>query len=507
MSYTDKLVSCPYNAAHRINPNRLAIHILKCSKSHPQIKMETCPFNATHRVPAYFYQAHIVECPDNVVVLRSVRHEITEENEDSKSSSSEDYDEDDAAMIMEAEQYASKCQLMTEDWNSPSNGGLGYNCHMASILKPFMRKVPSGLNKTARNKWYELEKQRVRELQEGVPFSPEVVKAFSIPDNVKSELADYSISRPGISVSQGEGAARDGVLTHTASLLKSASSKARTKELGATQVKLMQVRESLLRHKFKGTQNEEQPKVNQQEQQLKVTEQKHQRKANQQEEQVEAQQEQQLKVSPQKKQLKASHQEQQLKVNPLKPQLDVSKQKHQLKISQLKEQLKTSLQKHQLEGAQKGHQQNVLQKQQTHQLKDVQLQAQIEVTPQRHQLKGAQKERKLDITQPKQQLQGSSDASYNDDRSCGKNVDGQQPNVESITGDLCQHNESKSGYFVVEAQTALEMRLFLQSQSKALPEQEKLFNDMQAIVLNYQKLLSENVKLRGLTKKDGRKTE
>lgn len=45
----DETVVCPYNSSHIILKERIQTHLVKCARSHPNIKLDTCPFNVTHR--------------------------------------------------------------------------------------------------------------------------------------------------------------------------------------------------------------------------------------------------------------------------------------------------------------------------------------------------------------------------------------------------------------------------------------------------------------------------
>lgn len=45
----DETVTCPYNKCHIILRSRIQTHLIKCARSHPDIKLEVCPFDVTHR--------------------------------------------------------------------------------------------------------------------------------------------------------------------------------------------------------------------------------------------------------------------------------------------------------------------------------------------------------------------------------------------------------------------------------------------------------------------------
>lgn len=41
---------CPYNASHRMLAHRLALHLVKCRRNHPDVEKVRCPFNSTHLI-------------------------------------------------------------------------------------------------------------------------------------------------------------------------------------------------------------------------------------------------------------------------------------------------------------------------------------------------------------------------------------------------------------------------------------------------------------------------
>lgn len=46
----ENVITCPYNAEHKILPHRMAMHLVKCEKRYSFMKLEKCPFNITHRI-------------------------------------------------------------------------------------------------------------------------------------------------------------------------------------------------------------------------------------------------------------------------------------------------------------------------------------------------------------------------------------------------------------------------------------------------------------------------
>ena len=63
-----KLVTCPYNRAHQIRPERIHYHLVKCAKQHPEADLVICPYNATHHVQPADEHVHLLKCPDRRIV-------------------------------------------------------------------------------------------------------------------------------------------------------------------------------------------------------------------------------------------------------------------------------------------------------------------------------------------------------------------------------------------------------------------------------------------------------
>ncbi|XP_077426304.1 gametocyte-specific factor 1 isoform X2 [Vanacampus margaritifer] len=66
----DRLCQCPLDKSHQIRACRLAYHLLKCKKNHPQLakELKTCPFNACHLVPKSELANHTETCPNRIAV-------------------------------------------------------------------------------------------------------------------------------------------------------------------------------------------------------------------------------------------------------------------------------------------------------------------------------------------------------------------------------------------------------------------------------------------------------
>ena len=61
-------LTCPYNMAHQIRPERMQYHLIKCRKQHPELSLVVCPYNATHHVKRSDEHEHLLACPDRRIV-------------------------------------------------------------------------------------------------------------------------------------------------------------------------------------------------------------------------------------------------------------------------------------------------------------------------------------------------------------------------------------------------------------------------------------------------------
>lgn len=62
----ERRIQCPYESSHLIIDNRMAIHLVKCRRSHPNTKKVTCLYNATHQVLAPELKYHHQICGDRI---------------------------------------------------------------------------------------------------------------------------------------------------------------------------------------------------------------------------------------------------------------------------------------------------------------------------------------------------------------------------------------------------------------------------------------------------------
>ncbi|XP_058176380.1 gametocyte-specific factor 1 homolog [Anopheles ziemanni] len=49
----------------------MQVHLIKCEKQHPHIKLQKCLFNYTHHIKPEEYQEHLRECKDRILVESS----------------------------------------------------------------------------------------------------------------------------------------------------------------------------------------------------------------------------------------------------------------------------------------------------------------------------------------------------------------------------------------------------------------------------------------------------
>lgn len=77
----NKLVTCPYDEAHKVKESRLQLHITKCRMNHlTDNEKFICPFNATHVFPLPEGKFHMANCPDRAVVDRRISQSLDKNN-------------------------------------------------------------------------------------------------------------------------------------------------------------------------------------------------------------------------------------------------------------------------------------------------------------------------------------------------------------------------------------------------------------------------------------------
>lgn len=69
LSGGQQCVLCPYNPAHEVLVHRLAKHIARCKKQHPNANMVVCPYNRLHIIDKFKIEDHVKNCPNNDSVL------------------------------------------------------------------------------------------------------------------------------------------------------------------------------------------------------------------------------------------------------------------------------------------------------------------------------------------------------------------------------------------------------------------------------------------------------
>ncbi|KAK7055015.1 hypothetical protein SK128_024934 [Halocaridina rubra] len=154
---TEKLRECPFNPVHQILPHRMASHIAKCWKNHPDADVKRCVFNATHIIKTPLYESHILECPDRAIVERDLcyrekANDQLRQNEQPKKSS-----------------YSLPSTSCEEDWDNDIVIS-SYNPTEHIIYREFTRPPPPGLGKAARREWRKKEIERVQRLKDGKPI-------------------------------------------------------------------------------------------------------------------------------------------------------------------------------------------------------------------------------------------------------------------------------------------------------------------------------------------------
>ena len=61
-----ELIECPYDHHHKVRPDRIEAHVMKCqyNTKHIDKGFVICPFNFKHHMPKSEYDNHALTCPD-----------------------------------------------------------------------------------------------------------------------------------------------------------------------------------------------------------------------------------------------------------------------------------------------------------------------------------------------------------------------------------------------------------------------------------------------------------
>ena len=86
MEQQQELIECPYDHHHKVRPDRIEAHVMKCQykQSHLDKGFVICPFNFKHHMPKSEYDNHALTCPDRkeLKVRSQVNNEVNHEKQD-----------------------------------------------------------------------------------------------------------------------------------------------------------------------------------------------------------------------------------------------------------------------------------------------------------------------------------------------------------------------------------------------------------------------------------------
>ncbi|XP_042911031.1 gametocyte-specific factor 1 homolog isoform X3 [Parasteatoda tepidariorum] len=83
----NKLVTCPYDEAHKVKESRFSLHITKCRQNNLNAEKFICSFNASHVLPLMERDYHLQNCPDNTL-LRGMTAKALHQNNPFKGNTS-----------------------------------------------------------------------------------------------------------------------------------------------------------------------------------------------------------------------------------------------------------------------------------------------------------------------------------------------------------------------------------------------------------------------------------
>ncbi|XP_045623049.1 uncharacterized protein [Procambarus clarkii] len=155
---TEKLVPCPYDPSHTVQPHRLAIHIVKCKRNHPDMDMVPCHYNATHVLPSSKIKAHELECAEK----HKNEVEFYQKRETCRRLQSEQHVIDSRNRVL-VPPVINQGDL-EEDWDNDLVES-SYDPTKSMLLKKIARKPPAGLSRSGKLDWRTNEIERVQALE------------------------------------------------------------------------------------------------------------------------------------------------------------------------------------------------------------------------------------------------------------------------------------------------------------------------------------------------------
>ncbi|XP_015514394.1 gametocyte-specific factor 1 homolog [Neodiprion lecontei] len=160
----ESLLTCPYNASHRLARKRMQFHLTKCRKAYPLSKKQTCPFNATHLVNEQEFLFHLETC-SNRGIVDNFTYITQDENHAIQSLPEPDLPDSE------------------ENWDNDNCGtyDAAVNVAEAPIIHTLIGATPS-----ERKKFRVQERQRFRALDESisvVKVEPKAAKEKEFPDD------------------------------------------------------------------------------------------------------------------------------------------------------------------------------------------------------------------------------------------------------------------------------------------------------------------------------------
>ena len=145
MSFSESKVTCPYDAHHKIIPERLAGHLVRCRKQHPHVEREICPYNWTHHIDPEKIESHKRVCRDkDLFAMQSIETEWTP-----------------GKAWAAAEPIPS-----SEDWDAEMEDVVPYNPSAVAASRMIVLKPQTLMTKTEKQEFRQGEQDRWDRLQE-----------------------------------------------------------------------------------------------------------------------------------------------------------------------------------------------------------------------------------------------------------------------------------------------------------------------------------------------------